>query len=343
MAGVIAAADNDFGIAGVAPAARIYALKVFPRTGGALTSNIIRAVDWAIANGMDVVSCSFGADKPTAIEEAAFERARRANVLVIAATGNEGTFVRYPAGYSSVVAVGAVTRSLAVASFSNRGEAIDLVAPGTDIVSTMRSGLGLLATVTTADGTYIAAPIRNSPSGMFAGAAVDCGGGDAAEVPASVSAQIAVMRHGAVAYNSMTANAMRSGAVALVFVDEGPDDRALNLVIAEGSAWPVSVSIGSTAGAHLDGEVAVDSYISDYENAHGTSMAAPFVAGVAALVRSVRHDLTADEVAALLLRTAHDIGEPGCDAVSGCGLVDAFAAVVAATPPQPVRRRSSRS
>jgi len=60
MAGIIAASDNGFGLIGAAPGVSLDVLKIFPRTGGALTSNVIRAVEWAIAHKLDVVSCSFG-------------------------------------------------------------------------------------------------------------------------------------------------------------------------------------------------------------------------------------------------------------------------------------------
>jgi len=86
----------------------------------------------------------------------------------------------------------------------------------------------------------------------------------------------------------------------------------------------------------------VDSYITDYEAADGASMSAPHVAAVAALVRALRPDLSADEVVALLASTAADLGEPGRDPVYGYGLVDAYAAAAAAVPermPAKPRRR----
>jgi len=74
----------------------------------------------------------------------------------------------------------------------------------------------------------------------------------------------------------------------------------------------------------------------DYLSPSGTSFAAPHVAGVAALLLSVRPGLTVAELESLLLTTAQDIGPAGYDARSGHGIVDAFAALTAAlgdTPP----------
>jgi subtilisin family serine protease len=110
--------------------------------------------------------------------------------------------------------------------------------------------------------------------------------------------------------------------------------------------WPVVVSVGPGAGdAILDqtGVVRVDSYETDYEASDGTSLSAPFVVGVAALIRALRPDLSADEVLEVLLRTATDLGAPGCDELYGCGLVSAFAAAQQVAPerfPRSPRRRA---
>ena len=161
MAGIIAASDNGFGLIGAAPGVSLYALKIFPKSGGALTSNVIRAIDWAIAQRMDVLNCSFGGETPSKLEEEAYDRARRANVLVIAAVGNHGSWVRYPAAYPSVVGVGAMDRMRRIASFSNTGAEVDFVAPGVDLVSTMISGTGHIGSITLRGrGVVSGAPIR---------------------------------------------------------------------------------------------------------------------------------------------------------------------------------------
>jgi len=66
-----------------------------------------------------------------------------------------------------------------------------------------------------------------------------------------------------------------------------------------------------------------------YGNRSGTSMATPFVAGVAALVWSRHPDYTPDEVAMAILDTATDLGPSGWDPAYGCGRVSAAAAVMA--------------
>ena len=64
----------------------------------------------------------------------------------------------------------------------------------------------------------------------------------------------------------------------------------------------------------------------------GTSMAAPHVAGTAALVWGLRPDWRYDEVASMLTDTAVDLSPAGYDEASGAGRLDAGAAVMAASP-----------
>jgi subtilisin family serine protease len=77
------------------------------------------------------VNLSFASTAATTVEEDACDQARAAGVFVCAATGNQGSSVtRYPAGYASVLGVGATTSAGQRASYSNYGAAVDLVAPG---------------------------------------------------------------------------------------------------------------------------------------------------------------------------------------------------------------------
>ena len=79
--------------------------------------------------------CFVSTHLPAAEHEAiagAIERAAAAGVVLVASAGNNPTDVFYPARHPLVVAVGAITRSGAVASYSARGTGLDLVAPGGD-------------------------------------------------------------------------------------------------------------------------------------------------------------------------------------------------------------------
>ncbi len=346
MAGVIAASENGFGLIGAAPGVSLYALKIFPKTGGALTSNVIRAVEWAIANKLDVVNCSFGGDTPSNLEEEAYARARRANVLVIAAVGNHASWVRYPAAYPSVVAVGAIDRTLRIASFSNTGPEVDFVAPGVDVMSTIISHSGRAGSVTLEDGTSLPAyPFTYSKYGAVGGMTVDCANGYPLDFPSASAQNVSLVQREGSSVVTKAKNAVAAHAAALIVINYAPEDMPMRGSLgSENASWPVAVSVSAQNGQIIrerGANVMVDSYVSDYEAADGASMSAPHVAAVAALIRALRPDLNADEILALLASTATDLGDPGRDSVYGYGLVNAYAAAVAAAPvapPQPRRR-----
>src|SRR6185436_13575834 len=96
-------------------------------------------------------------------------------ILIVAAVGNDSAGIHSPALYSSVVAVGAIDRSMRIASFSNTGPALDFVAPGVDVLSTINTGRGSVGRVTLDDSTVLPAhPFAQSESGLLAGEWVDC-------------------------------------------------------------------------------------------------------------------------------------------------------------------------
>ena len=348
VAGVIAAADNAFGVVGVAPGVALYALKVFPETGGARTSDIIRALHWAVANHLDVVNCSFGGDDPSQLEAEAYQAARDANVLVIAAVGNDATHVRYPAAYASVAGVSAVDRAGNHASFSNHGTEVDLVAPGVDVMSTMRIGEGRVGSVLLENGIAIAAhPLEFSPINHRSGSVVDCRFAEPGRFPAEVNGNVALVARGDESPRDKADSAMRAGATAMVLVNNTSDDLPFRGTLGYRNArWPVGVSVTPNGGAAIlgyTGTVRVDSYVTDYEASDGTSLSAPYVVGVAALVRALRPDLSAGEVLDVLLRTARDLGAPGCDELYGCGLVSALAAAREVAPERFTRHSRRRA
>jgi subtilisin family serine protease len=349
MAGIIAASDNGFGLIGAAPGVSLYALKIFPRSGGASTSNVIRAIEWAIAQKLDVVSCSFGGETPSKLEEEAFARARRANVLVIAAVGNHASWVRYPAAYPSVVGVGAIDRTHRIASFSNTGTEVDFVAPGVDLVSTIVSGSGRIGSITLDDGTSLPAhPFNDSKSGAVVGMPVDCARGKPADFPPAAAQNVAlVLREGPPSIPVKATNAVAAQAAALVVINSAVDDMPMRGSLgSDDSLGLVAVSVSRQTGQIIrerGASVLVDSYVADYDASDGASLSAPHVAAVAALVLALRPGLSANDLLALLASTATDLGDAGRDPVYGYGLVNAYAAAAAAVPgrmPAKKRRRS---
>jgi len=152
VAGIVAARNNTSGVVGVAPDAVIWAVKVLGDEGTGYTSDIIQGLDWCTSNGIQVVSMSLGGAGTTSLQ-AACDRAYAKGVVLVAAAGNGGGSVTYPAAYSSVLAVSATDAQDLRASFSSFGPQIALAAPGVNIYSTYKGG-----TYANMSGTSMACP-----------------------------------------------------------------------------------------------------------------------------------------------------------------------------------------
>jgi len=126
--------DNGTGVAGIAYNARILPVKSLSFLGGGFYSWIINGIRWATDNGADVINLSLGSGSYSRLLEEAVDYAYERGVTVVAAAGNDGTDeVLYPAALEHCIAVGAVGYDKQLASYSNYGTALDLVAPGGDL------------------------------------------------------------------------------------------------------------------------------------------------------------------------------------------------------------------
>ena len=153
VAGIVGAVDNTIGVIGVGPKIDLYAVKVLDRQGSGYLSDVIEGIDWAIANNMQVINMSLGttANVPSFWE--AIQRAESAGITQVAAAGNNGGSVIYPAAYLEVIAVSATDSYDNVPSWSSRGPEVDLSAPGVSIYSTYKGGK-----YKTLSGTSMASP-----------------------------------------------------------------------------------------------------------------------------------------------------------------------------------------
>lgn len=147
VAGTVAAVKDGVGVVGVAPSARIYALKVLGASGSGSWSDVIAALQWTVDNGIQVTNNSYssGSDPGVTVQDA-FDASYAAGVLHVAAAGNSGNCagknnsVGYPARYGSVIAIAATNESDSRACFSSTGEAVELAAPGVGVNSTVPGG-----------------------------------------------------------------------------------------------------------------------------------------------------------------------------------------------------------
>lgn len=140
VAGIVAALNNDIGVVGVAPQASLYAVKVLNKKGSGFLSDIIDGISWCISNRILVINMSFGSKSGNQSFSDAIAGAYDAGIAMVAAAGNDGGPVLYPAKYPQVIAVSATDSSNTIASWSNKGSEVEVAAPGVNINSTYPGG-----------------------------------------------------------------------------------------------------------------------------------------------------------------------------------------------------------
>ena len=137
VAGIAAAqTNNGVGIAGMAGGSRLMTVKVLDQYGLGWYFDIARGIVYAVDNGARVINLSLGGTAPSETLQAAADYAREKGALLVAATGNSGGRVLYPAACERVIAVAATDRTDQHPTFSNYGPQVDVAAPGVDIYST---------------------------------------------------------------------------------------------------------------------------------------------------------------------------------------------------------------
>lgn len=399
VAGTIGALDNGIGVVGVAPKVNLWAAKVlYPNASGQASGSnaqIASGLDWVLSKKTEVggnwiVNMSLGqctdvtvdADRcsttPSFTMQTACQKLTDAGVLVFAASGNDSTpktdsvpahiaTVAYPAAFSTVVAVGALDSKQTIASFSNQGPELAISGPGVNVFSSYLVAQGTNSFITTTNAILDAFALVGSAKGTPNAQYVYCGlGQTAADFPAAVKDNIALIQRGLASFNLKSKNALAAGATAVVIYNCSiaatpstcgnetfgkwtligrvnattglPDPVCNNDPKAckddpADLAFKWSVDIGIT---YADGEalrkaaagftLTASTLADDYATESGTSMACPHAVGVAALVWSVAPAASASDVKSALFNSAKDLGTTGKDNTYGYGLLDAYAA-----------------
>lgn len=180
VAGTIGAKDDANGVVGVAPGARLWAVRVLSNSGSGYTSNIICGIDWVTANAgtIEVANMSLGGSGSDSncggsdTYHNAICNSVAAGVTYVVAAGNSAADARNyrPATYPEVITVsaladfngdaggGAASTCRAdvddtFADFSNYGADVDIIAPGVCINSTWKG-----SAYNTISGTSMASP-----------------------------------------------------------------------------------------------------------------------------------------------------------------------------------------
>lgn len=139
VAGICGAAmHNDLGIAGVAAGCPLMILRAGNMEGFLQEDDVASALLYALDNGARVVNMSFGDTQASPMLEDVINYAYQGGLLMVTAAGNGGdTGLIYPAAFGPTLSVGACTEEDERASFSSYGNSLDLLAPGTNILSTV--------------------------------------------------------------------------------------------------------------------------------------------------------------------------------------------------------------
>jgi len=167
VAGIVGALNNSIGVIGAAPLVDLYAVKVLNRNGSGFLSDVIEGIQWAVANGMQIANMSLGTSSDVQAFHDAITAAYNAGMVLVAAAGNSGGAVNYPAAYPEVIAVSAIDSNNNLADFSSRGPEVNLAAPGVSIYSTYK-GTGYA----TLSGTSMAAPHVTGAAALIMNTAV---------------------------------------------------------------------------------------------------------------------------------------------------------------------------
>lgn len=176
VAGTIGAIDNGVGVVGVAPGARIWAVKVLSSSGSGYSSQIIAGIDWVTdhADTIEVANMSLGGSGFSQAEYDAIQGSVNAGVAYAVAAGNDDADANNysPGGFDNVLSVSALSdfdgmpgamgsptcrtdQDDTLADFSNWGAEIDVAAPGVCILSTYPLEQGEYGTIS---GTSMASP-----------------------------------------------------------------------------------------------------------------------------------------------------------------------------------------
>ncbi len=398
VAGTAAAiADNEEGIAGVAPKAEIMAVRVLDGDGSGSTVDIAAGITYAAEHGANVINMSLsgpGAGDKAMSDAVAFAAAE--DVVVVAAAGNEGsnndiaptTPCTLP--QANLICVAALNQSGALAGFSNYGaKSVDLAAPGASILSAkvdygevfsddFETGLGLWDTEVdnggvlwglhtsvagksatdslTGDYGHPVDPEEDAVSELFTAAGVDLSGerGCRSHFKTKYETEefFDLFVAGAFAGTSFdrrlfdgTSSSYPSGfeaeEVSISDLDGlGSVHPAFSIVSDEeielDGAYVDDVRLICRDEEYSDAIAAIEEYdlpdAGSYVEFQGTSMAAPHVAGVAALVRAAAPGATATQVVDAILTGASAMPKDNsAKPTLTHGIADACQAIAVAT------------
>lgn len=339
VAGTVGAADNSFGVIGMAPGVDMHIIKVFNASGWGYSSDLAQAAQLCAAAGSNIINMSLGGGGTSSVEENAFNDFVASGGLVVAAAGNDGNSVRsYPAGYPAVMMIGANDSDGNIADFSQypscttgRGKrtttdetiCVEVTAGGVDTLSTFPAGLASSSGVVLDGNSVASSGMENQ--GTASGSTYFMGTAEA--VDSGANGKICLIDRGNISFYDKVANCENSGGIGAVIINNEAGVLFGTLGETNDTSIPaVGTALEDRAAILAASTVELSIGPSDYGFLSGTSMATPTVAGIAARVWSNHPSCTGEEIRSALKATALDGGATGKDAFFGYGIVQAKAA-----------------
>ncbi len=159
IAGIAGAESNNIsGVSGTAPNIKMLNLRAFDPSGYGEEDDVAAAILYAVQSGAKVINMSFGDNSFSFVLKDVIQFAYSQNIVLVGSAGNSGSpNPHYPSGYSEVIAIGNSTQEDFVSSSSNYGSTIDLVAPGTLILTTDRNNNYAVISGTSASAPFVSA------------------------------------------------------------------------------------------------------------------------------------------------------------------------------------------
>ncbi|MGM0843741.1 MAG: cell wall-binding repeat-containing protein [Bacillota bacterium] len=142
VAGLVGAVtNNEEGISSLARSVKIMPIKVVEQNEG-MISSVISGIEYAMTQDVDIINISLGSYTNSLALRDTVQQAIEQGIIIVAAAGNhDRNDVMYPAKYPDVLSVGSMNgSSFEKAEFSNHGMYIDVVTPGTNVLSTWVNG-----------------------------------------------------------------------------------------------------------------------------------------------------------------------------------------------------------
>ena len=165
VSGIIAAENNEIGVVGIAPKAKIVPIKVLDKYGNGNLVDVAKGIRWAVDEAkVDLICMSLGAPNPVQEVRKAIQYAISKKATCFVAAGNAGRTKKifFPANYPETIAIGSIDKSFNRSKFSNTGENLDFMAPGSQILSTVPDNWYAIL-----DGTSMATPFAAGIAALY--------------------------------------------------------------------------------------------------------------------------------------------------------------------------------